>query len=99
MKERRRLARVLIRRAVDVSWDLGRAEGWGRNISLGGMYVQSQARPDAGAKVHVTVRLRRGAPLSMPARVCRNDEGGFAVQFVAVGQLEAGTLRKLVEGS
>jgi hypothetical protein len=90
---------VLIRRKVDVSWDQGQAVGWGRDVSLGGMYVQSQQRPQAGVAVHVTVRFHGEAPVSIPARVCRSDEGGFAVQFVAVGQREADTIRRVVGGA
>jgi hypothetical protein len=89
---------VLIRRMVDVSWEQGQAGGWGRDISLGGMYIQGHQHPEAGADVHVTVHFRHQAALSIPAQVCRTDDAGFAVRFVALNQLVADTIRKAVEG-
>jgi hypothetical protein len=99
VQERRRRRRVLIRRVVDVSWDQGQATGWARDISLGGMYVQSQQPPRCGADVRVTVSFRHGVAVSIPARVCRRDEGGFAVQFGAIGQLEADTISRVLAGA
>jgi hypothetical protein len=99
VRERRRRQRVLIRRKVDISWEEGRAAGWGRDISIAGLYVQSREQPTPGANVRVTVRLRHGGELSMPGRVCRSDIEGFAVQFLAVGELEADAIRKVVEGA
>jgi hypothetical protein len=63
------------------------------------MYIQSNQHPDAGADVHITVRFRHAAAVSIPARVCRTDDAGFAVRFVAVSQLVADTIRKAVEGA
>ena len=99
VQERRRRHRVLIRRAVDVAWDQRQATGWARDISLGGMYVQSQQQPRCGSDVRVTVRFRHGAAVSIPARVCRSDESGFAVEFGAIGQLEADTIRRVLAGA
>jgi hypothetical protein len=62
------------------------------------MYIQSHQHPEAGADVHVTVRFRHAA-VSIPARVCRTDDAGFAVRFVALSQLVADTIRKAVEGT
>ncbi len=84
---------------VDFSWDQGQATGWARDISLGGMYVQSHKQPRCGADVCVTVRFRQGATVSIPARVCRADEGGFAVEFGVIGRLEADTIGRVLAGT
>ncbi len=98
MVERRNGRRVLIRRLVDVSWDKGRTVAWGRDIGIGGMYIQSEDGPGPGADVQLTVRFRRVPTVSIPARVCWTDEEGFAVRFVALGQSETDTIRRVIEG-
>jgi hypothetical protein len=96
VQERRRRPRVLIRRMVDVSWAETHVRGWARDISFGGLYVQSPAQPGSGEDVTVTVRFRLGVAVSIPARVCRSDEAGFAVAFGAIGPFEAETLRRVL---
>jgi hypothetical protein len=84
---------------VDVSWGQMQTTGWARDISLGGMYVLSQDQPRCGADVRVAVHFRHGMVVSVPARVCRSDGVGFAVQFGAIGQLEADTIRRVLAGA
>ncbi|MFC1642536.1 PilZ domain-containing protein [Myxococcota bacterium] len=96
MNERRKDSRILIRRLVDVSWEQGHGVAWGRDISLGGMYIQASRQPTHGADVHLRIRFRRSGTISVPARVCRTDDKGFAVQFLAVGQPEAEAIRKVL---
>jgi hypothetical protein len=96
MDERRRDRRVLIRRTVDVFWDDGCAQGWGQNIGFGGMYVQSEQCPQVGANVRLTVRFHRAPIVSIPARVCRTNDAGFAVNFEALEQAATDTIRKVV---
>ncbi len=88
---------MLIRRAVDFSWGQEHGLGWGRNISLGGMFVESRERPAPGVNVSLTVRFRRAPTVSIPARVCRTQEGGFAVLFDALGPREQDTIRRVVD--
>jgi hypothetical protein len=96
MSERRKDRRVLIRRTVDVSWEDRYVMGWGRNIGLGGMYVQCEQRPEAGARVRLTVRFRRAPAVSIQARVCRTTDDGFAVSFDALEPVAADAINKVV---
>ena len=96
VKERRHNSRVLIRRAVDFFWDSGAASGWGHDIGMRGMYIQSEQRLEPGTAVHVTVHFRRVRPITVDARVSRADETGFAVQFVHLGGFANEVIRKVV---
>jgi hypothetical protein len=98
MSERRNGRRVLIRRMVDVVWNDGEATAWGRDIGVGGMYVQSKGCPQAGANVRLMVRFRRAPTVTIPAQVCWTDEDGFAVRFVGLGKFETDTIKQVIEG-
>ncbi len=98
MVERRNGRRVLIRRLVDVSWEKGRTAAWGRDIGIGGMYIQSQNGPGPGAHVQLTVRFRRAPTVSIPARVCWTNDDGFAVRFLALDESQRDTIRRVIEG-
>jgi hypothetical protein len=98
MQERRIGRRILIRRKVDVAWDDGETAAWGRDIGIGGMYVESSGAPEPGANVRLTVRFRRAPAVSIPAQVCWKDENGFAVRFVSLGRHETETIRRVIEG-
>ena len=76
---------MLIRRAVDFSWDSGRAEGWGRDIGASGMFVETGQHLAAGADVQVTVHFRHAPQVSMAAQVCRSTPRGLALRFSNVG--------------
>ena len=96
MTERRHNSRVLIRRAVDFFWESGAASGWGHDIGMHGMYIQTQQRLEPGTAVHVTVHFRRARPISVDARVSRADDNGFAVQFERLGAFANDIIRKVV---
>ncbi|MBN1607250.1 MAG: PilZ domain-containing protein [Polyangiaceae bacterium] len=96
MNERRHNSRVLIRRAVDFLWDGGAASGWGHDLGMNGMYIQSGQRLAPGTAVHVTVHFRRAKPISVDARVRRMDETGFAVEFERLGGLADEIIRKVI---
>ena len=98
MSERRNGRRVLIRRKVDVVWKNGEATAWGRDIGIGGMYVQCRGCPEAGADVRLMVRFHRAPAVTIPAQVCWSDEEGFAVRFVGLGKFETDTIRRVLEG-
>jgi hypothetical protein len=96
VKERRHDSRVLIRRAVDFLWDGGEASGWGHDLGVHGMYVQTAQRLEPGTALRVTVHFRRAPPISVDARVTRTDETGFAVEFEHLDGLADEIIRKVV---
>jgi hypothetical protein len=96
VNERRHNSRVLIRRAVDFLWEGGAATGWGHDIGMHGMYVQTEQRLTPGTVVHVTVHFRRANPISVDAKVSRTDDNGFAVQFEKLGGLADTIIRRVI---
>ncbi len=70
--------------------------GWGRDISLGGMYVESSQSLSPGVTVSIKVRFRRAPYVSIPARVCRSNDRGFAVHFDRLAPPEREAIQKVV---
>jgi hypothetical protein len=68
-----------------------------RDISMGGMYVESESSPAFGAKVTILCHLPGAtAPTRLPAIVRWAKPDGFGVQFGLLGAKETHLLANLM---
>jgi type IV pilus assembly protein PilZ len=99
--EKRRYARAPIDLPVVFSpkGSAGSANGMGKDISLGGMFIETDTPAAFGAEVVVRVRLRtpsNGAQeFNLPAVVRWVRSGGMGVQFGLLGALETHAITEL----
>jgi Tfp pilus assembly protein PilZ len=71
-------------------------QGVGKDISLGGMFVEAQQPAAFGAEVVVHVRLPGNSrTFALPGRVRWVRPGGMGVQFGNLGAVETHTITEL----
>jgi hypothetical protein len=86
-RERRASPRVSIRAAVTVVEGTERICGWVRNLSIGGLFVETDAPPAINTEVRVEMLLREGYAvrrLRAEAWVAWVGAGGMGLQFDAL---------------
>ncbi len=73
--------------------------GTGKDISLGGMFVEAETLPAFGTALTIVTRLP-GLPAEarLPAVVRWNGPGGFGVQFGLLGARETHAITRLMRG-
>lgn len=102
MIEKRRHARSPIDLPVSftVKGSESRGEGMGKDISIGGMFVETQAAAAFGSEVIVRVRLRTATgeqTFDLPGVVRWVRSGGMGVQFGLLGALETNAITELTK--
>lgn len=90
MVDLRRTPRVPLHKAVEFSADSDdvpiRMEGTGRDISLGGMFIETAAPCAEGERITIHLTLPEGRrELTLPAIVRWNSKEGMGVQFGSLG--------------
>lgn len=83
-RERRASLRVRVRAAVFLADGAEKVCGWVRNLSTGGMYVETKARfPDETPVVLETLVWEDETPhcLRLAGWVARTDDEGMGIQF------------------
>lgn len=101
MIEKRRYARASIDLPVSFRTKDGAAtgEGIGRDISIGGMFIETDSAAAFGADVVVRVRLRTAsgndADFDLPGVVRWVRAGGMGVQFGLLGVHETHAITEL----
>lgn len=100
MIEKRRHARASIDLPVFfvVKGHDGYAEGIGKDISIGGIFVETEAPAAFGAELSVRVRLRTPTgdqDFDLPGVVRWTRQGGMGVQFGLLGALETHAITEL----
>ena len=100
MQEKRSHPRVPI--GLDVTCEVkdGPAiAGHGKDISLGGMFIETSETPAFGTAVTIVIRLP-GIPgdVRLPAVVRWNSEGGFGIQFGLLGARDTHAITRLMKG-
>jgi len=70
---------------VEIQTDHGFIREQAMNISIGGVFIRTNERPELESKVALKVRLPNGQPLQTTARVVhileRSDSGGVGLEF------------------
>ena len=101
MHDKRRHQRVtletpLIYTEVGVTQDAQSATA--RDISLGGMYIASEARPELGRTLTIKLTLPGSrAELTLPAVVRWFSDDGFGVQFQLLGAKETHAITRFAQ--
>ena len=101
--EKRRHARANINLPVlfAVKGADAHSEGIGRDLSIGGMFIETSAAAAFGAEVVVRVRLRTPASgeqdFDLPGVVRWVKSGGMGVQFGLLGALETHAITELTK--
>jgi len=90
MIDLRRTPRVPLQKAVEFSSDSDevpvRMEGVARDISLGGMFVETQSPCGQGERITIHLTLPEGRhEFSLPAIVRWTSKDGMGVQFGSLG--------------
>jgi hypothetical protein len=99
--EKRRYARAPIDLPVvfSVKGSGGEGEGIGRDVSLGGIFIETETPASFGAEVIVRVRLRTPTDaerdFDLPGVVRWVRSGGMGVQFGLLGALETHAITEL----
>ncbi|MDF2692130.1 MAG: hypothetical protein K0S65_513 [Labilithrix sp.] len=99
--EKRRYARATIDMPVQfaVKGGAGSASGIGKDISIGGMFIETASPATFGADVIVRVRLRTPSNgeqnFDLPGVVRWVRSGGMGVQFGLLGALETHAITEL----
>ncbi len=71
---------------------------WTRNMSLGGLFLETEARPPMGTKVTLRFRVpTQKEPIEVGAVVRWADENGFGVQFDGLRARDVWALGKFFE--
>lgn len=85
----RRTARVHHEVMVGVSSEQGTFSGWGTNLSVGGVFVNSQHAPAPGTRVSVLLQLPGHSECKLHGRVVWAqpsapgvDEPGMGIEFI-----------------
>jgi type IV pilus assembly protein PilZ len=69
--------------------------GVAKDISLGGMFIESSETPPFGSQVTIVGRFPSGE-LRLPGAVRWNKPGGFGVQFGLLGAKETHAIAKML---
>lgn len=71
-------------------------DGRVKDISVGGMFIESTATVSFGTKVSIVLRLPTAkAPLRLPGVIRWQKPGGFGIQFGLLGARETHALSEL----
>ena len=102
----RRSARVHHEVMVGISSEEGTFSGWGTNLSVGGVFVNSQHAPKIGTRVNVLLQLPGHGECKLTGRVAWAqatgpgvDEPGMGIEFLGMDEqtrvLVGGMVEKL----
>ena len=98
MEEKRVHPRIPIN--IDVSCELkngAAVTGIGKDLSLGGMFIESEQTPEFGANITIVTRLPGASAESrLPGVVRWAKPGGFGVQFGLLGARETHAITTLL---
>ncbi|MFQ5508199.1 MAG: PilZ domain-containing protein [Leptospirillia bacterium] len=102
----RRDRRVHVRAAIRVRIRLSSItgvtlSGWARNISIGGLYIESDKKLPVGADCHIEIPIVDGETLHTlkpDACIRWTDDNGMGIQFTHISAADREIARKLVEG-
>jgi hypothetical protein len=96
--ERRITCRAQADFAVDVAAGHAEARAWAVDISLGGMFIESDLPLDYASSIVVTIGDQvTSTPIHLPAVVRWITPNGFGVQFGLLGVRETHALLALTE--
>jgi Tfp pilus assembly protein PilZ len=100
--EQRRFQRTAINIPIEFtlrdSWET--ASGIGKDISLGGMFIETEAPAPFGASVLVSVRLpSRREEMLLPGIVRWTKQDGMGVQFRLLGARETHAITEIMRTS
>lgn len=99
MEEKRHHPRSLVRVAVTCELPGGvTLEGTAKDISLGGMFVETEGAPAFATAITITMPLPGVGPARLPAVVRWTKSNGFGVQFGLLGARETHAISKLIRG-
>ena len=77
---------------------MGRFEAHGKDISVGGMYLESSELPPFGTELTILGRLPGAKKdVTLPGVVRWTKPGGFGVQFGLLGALETHLISELMK--
>ena len=100
----RRSARVHHEVMVGVTSSDGTFSGWGTNLSVGGVFVNSQHSPKVGTRVHVLLELPGHGECKLKGRVAWAqasgpgvDEPGMGIEFLEADEQTRALVGKMVE--
>jgi uncharacterized protein (TIGR02266 family) len=100
----RKSARVHHEVMVGVSSDQGIFSGWGTNLSVGGVFVNSALTPPKGTLVHVLLQLPGHAECKLSGRVAWAqkvapgvDEPGMGIEFIDPDEATKALVAEMVE--
>ena len=89
---------------VGVSSDEGTFSGWGTNLSVGGVFVNSQHSPPVGTRVSILLQLPGHSECKLPGRVAWAqpsgpgvDEPGMGIEFLDVDDETRTLVGQMVE--
>ncbi len=89
---------------VGVSSDEGTFSGWGTNLSVGGVFVNSQHSPPVGTRVSILLQLPGHSECKLPGRVAWAqpsgpgvDEPGMWIEFLDVDDETRALVGQMVE--
>ena len=102
MTELRRTPRARLDAAIEIAFN-GQTErhaARSRDISLGGMFLESDVLPEFGAQIVVTLTMPgEKAPFQIPGVVRWMRDGGMGVQFGLLGARETHAITNFVAKS
>ena len=100
----RRSTRVHHEVMVGVSSDGGTFSGWGTNLSVGGVFVNSHHSPPIGTRVSVLLQLPGHSECKLTGRVAWAqasgpgvDEPGMGIEFLQVDDETRALVGRMVE--
>ena len=100
----RRSARVHHEVMVGVSSEAGTFSGWGTNLSVGGVFVNSHRAPPIDTRVHILLQLPGHSECKLLGRVAWAqasgpgvDEPGMGIEFLEVDDETRSLVGQIVE--
>ena len=100
----RRNARVHHEVMVGVTSEAGTFSGWGTNLSVGGVFVNSQHAASVGTRVQILLQLPGHSECKLAGRVAWAqpsgpgvDEPGMGIEFLEVDEKTLTLVGKMVE--
>lgn len=100
MNEQRKHQRVPVQFGVTCIPGEGEAfEGSVKDLSLGGMFVESEHQPAFASKVTLVLRGVAARELRLPAVIRWSEQRGFGVQFGLLGAYATHAILDLVKKS
>jgi uncharacterized protein (TIGR02266 family) len=100
----RRSARVHHEVMVGVTSDDGTFSGWGTNLSVGGVFVNSHHAPKIGTRVNVLLQLPGHGECKVTGRVAWAqasgpgvDEPGMGIEFLEIDEETRALVGRMVE--